>query len=139
MKTKILVTGLSVLLAGSVWAAPQPLPVNVLPLTVKQAVPTPSFAYFRTHRQGRNGATADWGLITNNGVTSFVVQRTYEDPYDPYAMWDDVCGLACGNSRSFKHTDTNLFPGYISYRVVAMNGSTAVAVSEISTIRILQH
>ena len=105
--------------------------------TINAAVP--SFEYLKTHRFGRNGATANWSLVSNSGVTNFVLQRTYEDPYDPYSVWDDVCNMPCGNSRSFRHNDVGLSPGFISYRVMAVSGGTTVAVSEISTIQILQH
>jgi hypothetical protein len=47
--------------------------------------------------------------------------------------------MSCNNSRSFKVTDTNVLPGTISYRIVAMNGFTPVDVSDISTERIVQH
>jgi hypothetical protein len=98
-----------------------------------------SFSFFRTHRQGKAGITATWGLFSNTGVTEFVLQRTYEDPSDPYAIWDEVCTVECNNNRSFKATDSNVVPGFISYRVIAMNGLTQVDVSDISTEHIVQH
>ena len=105
--------------------------------TINEAVP--SFAYLKTHRFGRNGATADWSLNSNSGVTNFILQRTYEDPTDPYSVWEDICNMPCGNGRNFRHNDVGLSPGFISYRVMAMSGGTTIAVSEISTIQILQH
>lgn len=106
---------------------------------ISKTVPVPSFDFFRLHRHGRNGAAAAWGLVSNNGVSGFVLQRTYEDPYDPYSEWADVCAMPC-NGRQFRHTDAPLSPGFISYRVVAVdNGGVPLCVSAIETIQIVQH
>src|SRR5438477_10071592 len=78
------------------------------------------FDFIRSHRQGK-GATIDWAF-TSGSVTSFTVQRTYEDPTDPYSQWDAICNMPCNFSRSYKHTDENVSPGYINYRVVALMG-----------------
>ena len=96
------------------------------------------FAFLRTHRQGK-GVVATWGLISNNGVAGFLVQRTYQDPTDPYAMWDDVNSMSCSSSRSFKFCDENVFPGYINYRVVAVMEDGNSVTSEISGVRIVSH
>jgi hypothetical protein len=98
----------------------------------------PGFAFFRTHRQGK-GITATWGLTSTIGVAGFVVQRTYNDPSDPYADWQEVSSMSCSPLRSFKCTDLNVFPGYINYRVVAMMDDGNTIVSEVSTVRIVRH
>ena len=96
------------------------------------------FAFFRTHRQAR-GAVATWGLTSNDGVTCFNLQRTYQDPTDPYSMWEDVTTVPCTWERSFKHNDQEIFAGYIYYRVIAqLNDGTSV-MSEVSGIRIVSH
>jgi hypothetical protein len=96
------------------------------------------FAFFRTHRQGK-GATASWGLNYNEGTGGFMVQRTYEDPNDPYAFWEDLNYLPCTSARSFKWTDENVFPGIISYRIVAhLYDGTSVS-SPVSQVRIVRH
>jgi hypothetical protein len=99
----------------------------------------PVFVRFNTHRFGRFGATASWSIDNLNGVTGFILQRTYEDPTDPYAVWDDINAIPCGSIRNFRVNDSNLSPGYISYRVVMLNGATPVGLSEVSTILIAQH
>jgi hypothetical protein len=107
-------------------------------LHIKNATTSPSFDFFRTHRQGR-GITATWGLTSNAGVSGFVVRKTYEDPTDPYAEWVDVYSSACGSARSYKCTDNSVSPGYISYQVVAiMTDGTSIA-SEILTDRVVSH
>lgn len=97
------------------------------------------FAFFRTHRQGRFGATSTWGMTSESGVSGFVLQRTYEDPADPYAWWEDVSAIPCNGSRSYKCTEQNIFPGYISYRVVAVLNGGGFITSEVNTIRIVSH
>ena len=116
---------------------------EINPVKSKTAITKPAsgecFSFFRTHRQGK-GITSTWGLLNNNNVTEFVVQQTYEDPTDPYANWADLTPtVTCNNGRSFKFTDENVFPGFISYRVVAMNGLSVVDISEVSTEHIVKH
>ncbi len=96
------------------------------------------FSFFRAHRQGK-GVTATWGVTNSNGITDFVVEQTYEDPTDPYANWTEVANPSCVGDRSYKHTDAVCFPGFINYRVVAMNGLTVVDVSNVETVHIVQH
>lgn len=98
-----------------------------------------NFSFFRTHRQGKNGATSTWGMTTENGVVGFTLQRTYEDPSDPYSYWEEGCSMPCNSNRSYKWTDENVFPGYISYRVVANMNDGSTIVSETNTIRIVSH
>lgn len=104
-----------------------------------EQVETTSFAFFRTHRQGKAGITAVWGLTSNVGVSSFSVLRTYEDPTDPWAYWEEVSSLTCNSSRSFKYTDDNIFPGFISYCIVAVMSDGSTVKSEISTVHIVSH
>lgn len=96
------------------------------------------FDFFRTHRQGRDGITATWGY-SGGSVTGYIVERTYEDPADPYATWETTGIQSETGARSYKVTNTNVTPGFISYRVVAMNGNTRVAVSPVSTEHIVAH
>lgn len=104
----------------------------------KENTLSPDFSFFRTHRQGR-GIMTTWGLTSNAGVTGFVVQKTYEDPADPYAYWEDIGAIPCGASRSFKRHDLNVSPGFISYRVIAYLLSGGPIVSAISTEHIISH
>jgi len=96
------------------------------------------FDFFRTHRQGKDGITSTWGY-TGGGVTGYVVERTYEDVSDPYAYWETVALVPETGARSYKFTNTSVTPGFISYRVKAMNGNTVVSVTEVSTVHIVAH
>jgi len=140
MKTILFALALVVTSICVSWYAPASTPVNTPDqLAIAKENLIPSFDFIRTHRQGR-GATTTWGLVSNTGVSGFVLQRTYEDPYDPYSVWDNVCTMPCNNNRQYKHTDPDLSPGLINYRCVAVdNGGVPLCVSEITTIQIVQH
>jgi hypothetical protein len=107
-------------------------------LHIKNATTSPSFNFFRTHRQGR-GITSDWGLTSNTGVSGFVVRKTNEDPTDPYAEWTDVYTSACGSAKSYKCTDNNVAPGLISYQVVAIMADGSTMGSDILTEHVGSH
>ena len=105
---------------------------------IEQA-PSPSFAFFRTHRQGKAGITADWGVTSDAGIGSFSVLRTYEDPTDPYAYWEVVSSIPSNSSRSYKCTDNDVFPGFISYCIVAVMNDGTTVMSPIATEHIVSH
>jgi hypothetical protein len=95
------------------------------------------FSSIRTHRQGK-GAVVSWSFLSAN-VSGFMVQRTNEDPYDPYSVWVDVSSVGCDLSRSYKCQDPNPFPGLINYRVIAVMNNGTTITSDISTVRIVSH
>lgn len=96
------------------------------------------FSFFRTHRQGK-GVAATWGLQSEAGTIGFRLEKTYEDPTDPYAIWEQVDFVICNGSRSYKSVDASVFPGNISYRVVAQQADGSTVESGISTARIVSH
>lgn len=138
MKTMFIILAAVLVITSSWTTKPQSTLNTPFSKIEKVTVSGERFSFFRTHRQAK-GITATWGLFTNAGVTDFILERTYEDPTDPYAFWEEVGNIPCTSNRSFKFTEPNVFPGFISYRVVAMNGLTQVDVSDISTEHIVQH
>ena len=103
---------------------------------ITKSVQNPIFSSLRTHRQAK-GVTASWSMTGLDGVVSFTVQRTYEDPNDLYAYWENLCDLPCNSSRSFSYTDKEVFPGLINYRVAALMEDGTTVYSEISSVRIV--
>ena len=99
----------------------------------------PQFSFFRLHRQGKNGVTATWGLTSNVGVSGFMLEKTYEDPSDEYANWELVASVPGSGLRSYKHTDSNVSPGFITYRLTAFISEGRAIVSENATIHIVSH
>ena len=136
MKTQMVVLSIAFLATHS----PETVPANSAATTPGHVIAKQDngFAFFKTHRQGKR-VTATWGLMSDDGVAGFTLQKTYQDPTDPYSMWEDVGEVACTATRSFKYTDDNVFPGDINYRVVAlMNDGTSI-MSELSSVRIVGH
>ena len=97
--------------------AATPIPENLQPATSSNKL-ADGFTFIRSHRQGK-GATITWAFSSTN-ATGFAVQRTNEDPNDPYSVWIDVSSVGCNSARSYKCEDENPFPGLINYRVVAL-------------------
>ncbi len=93
-------------------------------------------SFLRSHRQGK-GTSVDWGVTSSEGIAGFIVQRTYEDPTDPYAFWENISSMSCNSSRSYKCDDENVFPGFISYRVVIVMSNGSKTTSNISTVHIV--
>ncbi|HMJ48829.1 MAG TPA: hypothetical protein VK498_15965 [Ferruginibacter sp.] len=107
--------------------------------TISQQQFTGSFSFFRGHRQGKN-ITLTWGMSSNAGIDQFVVECTYEDPTDPYSVWSTKGVVANTNLRSFKFEDvTDVYPGTMYYRIIAMSGNAPSVVSQIESIRIVSH
>jgi hypothetical protein len=135
MKTKFFIAAFTVLIINSAFTT---LPgIQSLP-KIKQAT-VASLDFFRTHRQGKAGITATWEITSAIGVAGFSLERTYEDPSDPYANWEMVSMMPHTGARSYKFTDTNIFPGFITYRLVSVMTSGEKIISGISTVHIVQH
>ena len=99
----------------------------------------PVFNVVHGHRQGK-GATIQWSSsATSASVVCFDVIRTYEDPNDPYAVWDVVGSQNCNNSKNYKNTETPVSSGFISYCVVATMVGGGYVYSDIVTIHKVQH
>lgn len=140
MKTHITLLAIAAVTINTAWIAPASSPVTS---ETKQAkvitVAAPGFSFFRVHRQGKNAVTATWGLNSNDGVSGFFVEKTYEDPTDQYAYWETVSSIPCTGERSYKCTDNGVFPGYITYRVTAYLNDGRAVISEMTTIHINGH
>jgi hypothetical protein len=135
MKAKFFIAAITVMIINSAFTT---LPrIQSLP-KIKQATAA-SLDFFRTHRQGKAGITATWGITSAAGVAGFSLERTYEDPSDPYANWEMVSMMPHTGARSYKFTDTNVFPGFITYRLVSVMATGEKMISGISTIHIVQH
>jgi hypothetical protein len=95
---------------------------------------TASFSFIRGHKQGRNTAVT-WGMVNNAGINRFIVECTYEDPADPYSVWQTVGLIPCTNSPIFKFIDSPVLPGMLNYRIIAvMNDNTTVTSNIYSTL-----
>lgn len=141
MKTQLSLLAIGTFFLHSTIITPTKVTAIKLAPEVKETAvaATPTFNSFRTHRQGKLGVTSTWDLSSENGVLNYSLLRTYEDPTDPYANWETVTVTGATNARSYKFTDTNVFPGYITYCVVASMSGGGEVMSPLSTIRIVSH
>jgi len=96
------------------------------------------FTSLRSHRKGK-GAEVSWSFSSSSGVSGFVVERTNEDPSDPYSVWITVGSQGCDGSRSYKCCDESPFPGYINYRVTAVLNNGTTIQSGVSVVHIASH
>ena len=135
MKTISILT-ISALVFFSIAAAPAPEKET----SVKKVNKVPDeFTSLRTHRKGKGGAEVSWSFSSSSGVSGFVVERTNEDPSDPYSVWITVGSQGCDGSRSYKCCDGSPFPGYINYRVTAVLNNGTTVQSGISVVHIASH
>ena len=95
------------------------------------------FTSLRSHRQGK-GADVSWSFSSSNTV-GFTVERTNDDPTDPYSVWVQVADVSYNSSRSYKAHDENPFPGYVNYRVSAHMSDQSTVTSQVSTVHIAAH
>lgn len=139
MKAQVSLVAIATLFLHAAWINPIATTVSTSGVAIQKInAANPSFSFFRTHRQGP-GIMTTWGLTSNEGVSGFIVEKTYEDPNDPYANWEIICSIPCGSIRSYKHHDLNVSPGFISYRVTAYLLLGGSLMSLISTEHIVRH
>jgi hypothetical protein len=99
----------------------------------------PVFNMVHGHRQGK-GATIQWSSnSTSATVMCFDVLRTYEDPNDPYAVWDVVGSQNCNSSKNYKNTESPVSAGFITYVVVATMVGGGYVYSDFVSIHKVQH
>jgi hypothetical protein len=111
-------------------------PEKKINVSATQSTPPTSFLFIRGHKQGKNQAVT-WGMNNNSGITHFIVERTYEDPYDPNSVWQTV-GIVPSTPLSpiFKLIDTPVLPGTLNYRVIAVMNNNTTIISDLYTIYI---
>ena len=97
---------------------------------------TNDFAFLRGHRQGKS-ITLTWGMVSNAGLVGFDIEKTNQDPSDPYSVWEDAGSVAGSDARSFKINDASVFPGQTHYRITAWYSDSRSSTSEIVTVKIV--
>ena len=96
---------------------------------------TAAFSFVRGHKQGKNIAV-NWGMVNNTGISRFIVECTYEDPADPYSVWQVVGNMPCTNSPIFKFIDSPALPGMLNYRIIAVMNDNSTVISPIYAVLI---
>jgi len=135
MKKLIILSAIGVIILSSAFIQ---APEKKVSTEAKSAVVAGEFAFLRAHRQGK-GITLTWGMADNTKLTGFDIEKTMEDPNDPYSVWLPVASVPGSSVRSFKHTDDAVSPGTSNYRITAYYSDNRTAQSEIISVRILAH
>ncbi|WP_276503150.1 hypothetical protein [Terrimonas pollutisoli] len=139
MKAQFSIIGFTAILFTAAWTAPVPTEGSTKATVVTAEKPTANgISNVRSHRQGK-GVTTSWSVDASEGVVTFLLQKTYEDPNDEYAVWEDVTSTPCNGSRSYKATDNGVYPGNITYRVVGLKGDGTSITSAYTGVRIVSH
>jgi hypothetical protein len=68
-----------------------------------------------------------------------MVKRTYEDPTDPYSVWETIYTSPCNSTRPYRYNDASVLPGLISYQIHAVMNDGTTVVSEILTEQVVSH
>lgn len=111
-------------------AAPSFATETVAPKPVKSTTFN-CFSFFRLHHQAKN-VVLSWAVSTPD-VTQFIVERSYDGQYF------DAIDRVNGNLGNSKYSDTNVYPGYIYYRITAVKTDGSSETSSVEVIRIVQH
>ena len=129
MKTKLSIV-VAIIIMAFVAIAATPIKSGS-PVCSKKVADT--FSFLRTHRQGK-GAAITWGFSSTN-ASGFTVQRTNEDPTDPYSVWIEVESCPCNSSRSYKASDVNPFVAGILHDQRAKSESEGHSEAHIAQIK----
>jgi len=91
------------------------------------------FQRFLVHRQHNDAALA-WAMTSNEGVTGFIIERSYDGTYFDYLDATEV-----DNGAWNRYRDASVSPGYIYYRVIAVMDDGTTITSPIEMVRIVRH
>ena len=97
---------------------------------------TNDFDFVRGQRQGKS-ITLTWGMTSNADLVGFDIEKTNEDPNDPYSVWQVVGSVAGSDARSFKLNDQSVNPGQTNYRITAWYSDSRSSTSEVLTVKIM--
>jgi hypothetical protein len=107
--------------------------------TLSQSKFADEFTLLRAHHQGK-GASITWAFSSAN-AGGFIIERTYEDPTDPYSVWETVANVdaGAGTAHSYKYIDESVFPGFVNYRITACMNLGYTVMSQVATVHIVSH
>ena len=89
-----------------------------------------NFSMFHGHRQG-NGVGLMWVMASSSAV-GYEIERSYEGENFEYAGQMDASA-----SGRYRYVDTNIFPGYLHYRIKAIHEDGTCEYSETVIVRIV--
>ncbi|HEU0110349.1 MAG TPA: hypothetical protein VFQ73_05700 [Flavisolibacter sp.] len=90
------------------------------------------FSYFKAHRQGKAGVGMNWSVASTD-IVEFVIERSYDEEY-----FETAGTVGFNGATSYKFTDNDVYPGYITYRITAVKADGTTECSPVEKIRIVQ-
>lgn len=78
-----------------------------------------------------NGNQVDLTWGASPGALFYTVERTYENPTDPFASWQQLT-----DTPGTSYTDESPYPGSAHYRVIAQNSDSSTTTSNVVTVTI---
>ena len=90
------------------------------------------FRSINVHRQERDGISINWTVSTDN-INSYIIQRSYDGEY-----FEDLNLAITSVGRWNRTHDSEVFPGYIYYRIVAILEDGTESYSPVQVIRIVR-
>ncbi len=133
MKLRSSVIGFIGILIVTAWTAPVPqVKTETNTSTVAIQKTSKEFAFIKVQQENTT-ATVFWGMRTSRGIKGFLVQKTNDDPADPFTRWEDLGAIRCSGKGDFKYTDKNIFPGSTNYRVLALKENDNAGMPVIAT------
>ncbi len=92
------------------------------------------FSSFNAHREGHATICLMWKMSTDAGVASYQIEKSYDGEF-----FDPVAGQVNNHGPIYTWKDSNVFPGYIYYRVAANMANGDVIYSDVQVVHIVQH
>lgn len=97
-------------------------------------VSSSTFGFFNAHREGRSAVGLMWKTSAASDVVSFQIEKSYDGEF-----FDPVAGQANNHASIYTWKDSNVFPGYIYYRVAASMSNGDIIYSDVAMVHIVQH
>jgi hypothetical protein len=133
MKLRSSVIGFTGILIVTAWTAPVPqATIEAKVMTTTSQKSSGEFSFIKVE-QGKATATVSWGMATTRGIKGFLVQKTDDDPADPFTSWEELGAIPCDGKGSFKFTDKNIMHGGSNYRIIALKEKNNAALPVIAT------
>jgi len=129
----ILTTILLSCLISSSFASTNPVGTEKTSILSNSKAKAFEFGVIHIHRQG-DGVTLAWNVSDNSVVESFYIQKSYDG-----TNYFTVGGVnAEANNSWYRFTETDVFPGFMNYKIVAVLNDGTEVVSPVQDIRILK-
>jgi hypothetical protein len=130
MKSKTMSVFLFLLFAAGSSFAKTSQPAPIVFSSIKNHANN-QFGMFLIHRQGKDVAMM-WTVSNPGQVARYEILRSYDGEF-----FDTIKDMPGGNGSRCRYTDSNVYAGYIHYKVRAIMHDESVVESDVETIRIV--